>query len=207
VQLTQRIVQHPTATSLFATLTVQSCEPTQIRTTAKELIAGWDKLVGNRQTRTTGTYRWLEVTADEHQPWLENVHVHAALAMAPSYTGRNYLSATDWQEIWHESIGSSVYRSADVQRVRVPAAVAGYMSALDKFLADAELGTQDPERHITRTEQMKGLPRYRGVGSLGDGPQIEGIWSGDNWKRGIRQLERRVNHPGYVPIPIEELTT
>jgi hypothetical protein len=205
VQLGQRMAQNPN-TSLFASLTVQSCDPTQIRTTAKDLIVGWNKLVDNRQTRhATGAYRWLEVTSDENQPWLENVHVHGVLAMSPAYSGRNYLSSADWQELWHASIGSA-YRSADVTKIRTPAAVAGYVAALDKFIAAAEIGAREPERHITRTEQMKGLPRYRGIGILGDGAPIEGIWADDGWKRGMRQLDRRINHPGYVPIPIEHAT-
>src|SRR5260370_24786305 len=107
-------------TNLFATLKVESIPTNEIRSTARSLIAGWNSLVNNR-AQVNGWFRWLEITADEHRPWLENMHVHGILTMGLAYSGRNYISSAGWEDLWRESIGSS-YTSAQVEEIREPLA-------------------------------------------------------------------------------------
>lgn len=191
----------------FATFTAESVGPQNIRSTASKLRKGFNAMMADDRTRHRhGYFQWLEIKADEHRPWLENVHLHSVLALKPSHFGKNYLSADKWDALWRESTGS-ICRDAQVESVQSVQDVGGYICRIDKFVSAARSGIQDPERFLLRAEQLKSLPRYVGKGVLGDGEPDELLTvCYKNWKSADRRMTRRVHdicRRGHYESPIK----
>ncbi len=97
-----------------------------------------------------------------------------------------------------------------MEKIREPLAVTGYCCTWEKFLASAEMGIRAPERHLTRADQMKSLPRYAGRGVLGK-TQPDGVFSPaytkDGWRKAQRTMARHIASQYYEPIPVEPKST
>ena len=189
----------------FTTFTAPSVEPSQIKHTVQALGKGYRKLIAAERPVMAGNYRWLEITADDISPELENVHLHGVFAMSPQFSGKKYLSRAAWGDLWRKCVGSRYFRNSHIESAKDPERIGGYISAIDKFIADAELGIQDPMRYITRAEQTHRLRRYVGDGVLAQQPnELSVFFGGEHWKRHDCQLTRRVHSSHYKPsIAIE----
>lgn len=205
--LRQRLGQ-PTDKTLFATLTVASVPPSEIRTTAKAVIGGWSQLVNTPAfSKSLGWFRWVEIKADRDRPQLENVHIHSLVVMSPAFSGRNYVSRAEWAEHWHDSIGS-LYRGARVETVKDLDAVTGYVCSEKKFIDLAELGIHDPQRYLARADQLKSLRRYAGHGALGETrPDEDFAVLSAGWRQTERNMARHLNSQRFEPIPVEKPTS
>lgn len=207
----------PTASFYHFCATAPDCQSGEIRKTLKELKTGWSRLIRKDvfKQHCVGWFLIFEVVVSKRDRTLENAHVHAVMVMAPSYSGRYYLNAEDWQQLWQECVDPAFFRSIEVHKRQNLDRLAAYLSKYNPahptaFLEPWLLGTQNPERMIERQTQVKGIRRYTAGGELKDlrampndgGELTKFLYPSPNqWRRGTRAFARQV---GYRPIPTEE---
>jgi hypothetical protein len=166
-------VANPQLRFYHATLTVQDTTTQHLRQTIDFLNGARQRLFSKTAgvvKHLAGWFRSLEVVPSVPQPDLENVHMHAVLAMRPGYSGRNYLSAADWDEAWEEAAPNSG-RSINVRKWTDTDHLAAYVikgNAHD-FVQRYENGLIDLDRLLEKNGQLKGLKIYVYGGILQEG--------------------------------------
>lgn len=160
-------LQRKGAQLLEVTLTLADCRTEETADRVWLLKDGWKRLTAGLPT-LAGAYRWVEVTAADDEPELENIHLHGAFDIR--LNGRDYIRRDEWQQHWRdrwrEAVGPEA-RSAHVTPIRGLEEYASYMADSEKFQADVDLAIGDPERFIHRAEQLSNIRyRFHGTGSL-----------------------------------------
>jgi plasmid rolling circle replication initiator protein Rep len=112
-----RIVeQYPEYRWLFLTLTVKNTEINNLRETLKSMNGGFQRLVQRKAFPAIGWLRSTEVTRGRDGN--AHPHFHCLLLVSKSYFGRNYLSKSDWIDMWQKSMRLDYKPVLDVQAVK-----------------------------------------------------------------------------------------
>ena len=112
------LLNHPNARYIFLTLTVRNCDISELRSTIQNMNRAFNnmtKLVFFKKN-VLGFCKNIEVTrADDDTA---HPHIHILLMVRNSYfSGPNYLSKIQWQEIWKQCLKVDYFPVLDV---RVP---------------------------------------------------------------------------------------
>ncbi len=108
---------HPELRYIMLTLTVRNCRVLDLRTTIKQMNAGWDRLTKRRTWPAVGFVRSLEITRGKDGS--AHPHFHCLLAVPPGYfAGKNYLSAAKWAALWQEALRTDYTPICDVRAVK-----------------------------------------------------------------------------------------
>jgi hypothetical protein len=197
----------PNAHFLHVTITAPDCFTDEIRQAGGQLRKAWHNLIEQRVFRhSAGWLTSLEVVGSKPHPWLENVHVHAAVVMRPSYSGRERLSAERWRALIEEC-GAGTIRDGYVRAEKNVDTLAAYVIKYNPlaFQEATQIGIQNPERLIERKGQLKGLKCHTSSGVLKDtvpaNVRLSGLSTDSEWRKLTRQLAM---HPAsFEPIPSE----
>jgi hypothetical protein len=196
----------------LGTFTIRDCHVAQLREHAVMLSRAWTRL-HRKLTRNCswlrGWHRSIEIEPSGSNSRLENIHLHVAMCVTGGYSGRNYLSQSNWRDLWKSSAGP-LFRDAKVTRRNIQT-VANYSIKHDATkLADSwDMALRTPARMIERIYQVKSLPVF----TIGGGIRVEhlstdadtGLFtSQQNVRRLYREMSRPRNEATYRPIPTEE---
>lgn len=106
---------------LFLTLTIKNCSASALSSTIDILLKGFTKLFNkNRRVakQIKGFFRSLEITKNartgEYHP-----HLHCILAVRAEYfNGKNYISQSEWAQIWQKCIAVEYQPIIDIRRIK-----------------------------------------------------------------------------------------
>jgi plasmid rolling circle replication initiator protein Rep len=110
------VEQYPDHRWLFLTLTVRNMEITTLKQTLKDMNSGFQRLAQRKAFPAIGWLRSTEVTRGRDGN--AHPHFHCLLLVSKSYFGRNYLSKSDWIEMWQKSMRLDYKPVLDVQAVK-----------------------------------------------------------------------------------------
>jgi plasmid rolling circle replication initiator protein Rep len=110
------VEQYPDHRWLFLTLTVRNTEITTLKQTLKDMNSGFQRLAQRKAFPAIGWLRSTEVTRGRDGN--AHPHFHCLLLVSKSYFGRNYLSKSDWIEMWQKSMRLDYKPVLDVQAVK-----------------------------------------------------------------------------------------
>jgi plasmid rolling circle replication initiator protein Rep len=122
---------------VYLTLTVRNCEGRNLGKALDALNDGWQRLSELKRVKDVmlGWYKAIEITHnttyDSPDYNTFHPHIHAVLAVQPSYFGRGYIRQADWTSMWAKSMRIKYDPIVDVRRVkgataRAVAEAAGY---------------------------------------------------------------------------------
>jgi plasmid rolling circle replication initiator protein Rep len=94
--------EFPTARFLFLTLTVKTCELSELRSCLAHMNKSWERLTKRKQFPALGYLKSTEVTRSTNGT--AHPHFHAILMVPQNYFSRNYLSQEKWTELWREAL-------------------------------------------------------------------------------------------------------
>ena len=142
--------EHPRLTPLMLTLTVANVPVDGLRDTLGELHRAWDRLTRRQAFPTRLWYRRTEVTVSQPSARLRggapgvdwkkaaanidsgevtlHPHLHCLLFVPPAFFGRNYIKATEWAELWRQSLRVSYTPIIDVRRAYAKTAEDGALA-------------------------------------------------------------------------------
>jgi plasmid rolling circle replication initiator protein Rep len=110
------VEKYPEHRWLFLTLTIKNTEITTLRETLKNMNSGFQRLVQRKSFPAIGWLRSTEVTRGRDGN--AHPHFHCLLLVSKSYFGRNYLSKSDWIEMWQKSMRLDYKPVLDVQAIK-----------------------------------------------------------------------------------------
>jgi plasmid rolling circle replication initiator protein Rep len=110
------VEKYPEHRWLFLTLTIKNTEITTLRETLKNMNSGFQRLVQRKAFPAIGWLRSTEVTRGRDGN--AHPHFHCLLLVSKSYFGRNYLSKSDWIEMWQKSMRLDYKPVLDVQAIK-----------------------------------------------------------------------------------------
>ena len=86
---------------LFLTLTQKNCPVIELRQTITEMNKSFIRLTKLKEWCVEGWIKSLEVT--HGRDGLAHPHFHCLLIVPKSYFGRNYISQSEWAELWRKA--------------------------------------------------------------------------------------------------------
>jgi plasmid rolling circle replication initiator protein Rep len=110
------VEQYPDHRWLFLTLTVRNTEITTLKQMLKDMNSGFQRLAQRKAFPAIGWLRSTEVTRGRDGN--AHPHFHCLLLVSKSYFGRNYLSKSDWIEMWQKSMRLDYKPVLDVQAIK-----------------------------------------------------------------------------------------
>jgi plasmid rolling circle replication initiator protein Rep len=110
------VEKYPEHRWLFLTLTIKNVEITTLRETLKSMNSGFQRLAQRKAFPAIGWLRSTEVTRGRDGN--AHPHFHCLLLVSKSYFGRNYLSKSDWIEMWQKSMRLDYKPVLDVQAIK-----------------------------------------------------------------------------------------
>lgn len=113
---------HPGTMYLFLTLTVRNCPGDQLGDTLGQLTKAWDRLMKHRQVVKSikGWFRAVEITRSG-KDGTYHPHIHAILAVEPSYFGRKsgeYITHAEWLRRWKLALRVDYSPSVRIQTAK-----------------------------------------------------------------------------------------
>ena len=116
--LHQAAAEHPEWSYLLLTLTQRNVPGVDLPAEVGRILHGWNVLRQRQEFRAVaGWLRALEVTLNPRTgEW--HPHIHALLAVTPSYWTRAYVSHARWVSLWREVLRLEYDPSVEVHRVR-----------------------------------------------------------------------------------------
>lgn len=109
---------YPTARWIFLTLTVRSCQPTELRTTLQQMNKSWERLTKRKVFPALGWVKSFEVTRNS-ESGLAHPHFHILMMVSPGYfKGQAYLSQQKWRDLWKSALRVDYDPWIDVRVVR-----------------------------------------------------------------------------------------
>lgn len=175
---------------IFLTLTVRNCQPEELDTTLTHVCKSWQRITQTKAYKgavTGGYMRSLEITHnlqdDTYHP-----HIHAILAVKPSYFTRGYISQDRWTAMWADAARLGYTPVVHIQRCKgtTPAAIAevakyavkpgDYLVADDWQLTTDTVQLLDRvlagRRFVSFGGQMAATKRQLGLDDVDDGDLI-----------------------------------
>jgi plasmid rolling circle replication initiator protein Rep len=149
--------EYPTARYLFLTLTVRSCDLTELRTTLTRMNKGWERLTQRKQFPAIGWLKSVEVT--KGKDGTAHPHFHALLIVKSSYFGSagGYLSQKKWRELWQSCMRIDYDPDLDIRVIKPKSGTSDIGAALKetvKYAVKAEDLFADPAWLEQLTDQM-----------------------------------------------------
>jgi hypothetical protein len=160
---------YPTGKFLHMTVTAPDCLPCDIGEAREGLQHAWLGFTRSEPfAHCLGWYYAVEVVGSGVRPELENVHMHAVVAMRPGYSGRNYLSRESWKLVWQDHAEAGCSRGFDVRGHTKLDRLGSYVvkHSAAAHMEPLRIGIEDPARAIERRLQMQGRNRYHHSGAL-----------------------------------------
>lgn len=107
---------HPKLRWVFVTLTVRNCPVEQLRDTLQAINDGWSRLTKQARWPAQGFVKGVEVTRGADGS--AHPHIHALLAVRPSYFSHSYIPQKDWQEMWRMAMRLDYAPVVDIRAVK-----------------------------------------------------------------------------------------
>lgn len=124
---------YPTARFLFITLTVRTCELTELRNTFAKMNLAWKLLTKRKEFPGLGYVKTSEVTKSKDGK--AHPHFHIILMVRNSYFKKGYLSKDKWYKLWQDCLKVDYEPSIDV--TALPAPKKSDTSELDEAMVKA----------------------------------------------------------------------
>lgn len=119
-QISKIMVHMPKNVSyLFLTLTIPNCTSEDFQNTIQRLFDGWYNLSHSRKFKISikGYYRVLEVTRNKKNNTY-HPHFHVILAVDNEYFHKNYISHSEWLNMWRLAYGDNSITQVDIRKIR-----------------------------------------------------------------------------------------
>lgn len=140
---------------LFLTLTQRNVEIDKLRQTLKDMNSGFQRLSQLKSFPAIGWLRSTEVTRGRDGN--AHPHFHCLLLVSKSYFGRNYLSKSDWIEMWQKSMRLDYKPILDVQAVKQGDKPMDLVPELLKYCTKESDMAADREWFLELTRQMRNM--------------------------------------------------
>lgn len=145
------VADYPSLKYIFLTLTVKNCKLENLRCTIDWMNYAWRKLVKRKCFPAVGWIKSIEVTRNNYSKTV-HPHIHALLAVKPSYFGKNYIKQSRWKELWKDSLKVSY---TPVVHVRKVSDVQSSIPEIFKYTTkESDYVTNDPEYLVELSEQL-----------------------------------------------------
>lgn len=126
------VADYPTARYLFLTLTVKNCAITDLRETLKWMNQSFSRMTKLKDWQALGYLRTTEVTRGR-DGCSAHPHFHCLLMVKASYFGRNYVSQSEWIELWKKSLRADYNPILDVQALKTESSLVGLLAEIIKY--------------------------------------------------------------------------
>lgn len=117
--------QYPRYNFIFLTLTVRNCYLDELRQTINQMSLAWKRMLNTKTFPAVGYMRTLEVTGPKvlDEQVAAHPHFHCLLMVEPDYFRSNYLTQSQWVEMWQRSLRVDYAPVVDVRKVKAQAEV------------------------------------------------------------------------------------
>ena len=104
---------------IFLSLTVPNVIGDKLSQSITDIFKSWDRLTRRCEISRilAGSFRALEVTFNAQRKDF-HPHIHALMAVPPTYFGGNYITQSRWLDLWRESARDQSIVSVDVRAVK-----------------------------------------------------------------------------------------
>lgn len=137
---------------LFLTLTVRNCLITQLRQTLTWMNKAWQRLSQLKRFPAIGWIRSTEVTRGKDGS--AHPHFHCLLLVEPNYFGKNYITHSDWGELWKKSLRIDYSPVLDIQAIKKGVQPMSLVPELLKYCVKESDLVTDREWFIELTRQL-----------------------------------------------------
>lgn len=104
---------------IFLTVTVKNCAGTELQQVLTSMLQAWSKLLKIRRIKALnmGCIRNLEITYNRRSKTY-HPHIHAIIAVPPSYIGADYITQSEWAEYWRKAMDLDYTPVTDVRAIK-----------------------------------------------------------------------------------------
>lgn len=148
---------------LLLTLTIKNCQPDEIADVYTRLTRSYSKLLKYKDVRSVvlGSFRAIETTISHGKGF--HPHIHALVAVRPSYFKKGYLSHDKWRSLWAKSLGVNYAPMVNVKAVTAKRSLSGAVAESAKYAVKPSslIDTEDWEFTDRNVETMHKLLKGR----------------------------------------------
>lgn len=146
---------YPKIRWLHLTLSLRSCEISDLRETFKLMNAAWKRLTLTKKFPAIGYFKAFEVTRGEDGS--AHPHFHILLMVEPKYFGGNYINQKEWVAMWKKALRVDYDPTAHVQAIKVLGeneTISDAVKEVVKYTVKAEDLIAEDEWLIELTKQL-----------------------------------------------------
>ena len=147
------IAPHEPLAWIMLTLTVRNVPISELKATVRHMLQSWRRLTRFDVWPAVGWLRSVELTINpdtrEAHP-----HIHALLAVKPSYFKRGYVSQARWAELWQRSLKADYLPIVDVRRVKPRQDLPGLSGSAQMALS----GISEVMKYVTKPSDLSRMP-------------------------------------------------
>lgn len=164
----QNLLQdYPKLRFVFLTLTVPNCPLDELRQTIRHMNEAWRRLTLRASWPALGFIKSIEVTRSKDG--LAHPHIHAVLAVPPSYFTHGYLSHAKWVELWQGclrvdytpivNIKAVKPKSGTTREAYVEAVISAAVECVKYSVKDSDFTGSPPKSQLSNAEWLEGLTK------------------------------------------------
>lgn len=104
---------------IFLTVTVKNCTGTDLPKVLNNMLGAWYKMLKLRRLKSIniGCIRNLEITYNRRSKTF-HPHIHAIIAVPPTYIGKDYITQAEWAEYWKKAMDLDYTPVTDVRAIK-----------------------------------------------------------------------------------------
>ena len=104
---------------IFLTVTIKNVVGADLSDTLSELLEAWKRMCKRKRLKSImlGIIRNLEITYNRKSKTY-HPHIHAIIAVPPTYFGKDYINQKEWQDYWKDAIRIDYEPIIDVRKIR-----------------------------------------------------------------------------------------
>lgn len=159
------LAEHPKLRFIFATFTVLNCPLAELRETVRHMNQAFQRLIQRSAWPGLGFIKSLEVTRSKDG--LAHPHIHAIIAVPPSYFTYKYLSHAKWVEIWQSCLRVDYTPIVNVKAIKpkagrdsdsyIESVISSVVECVKYSVKDSDLLGSPPKSQLSNAEWLQGL--------------------------------------------------
>lgn len=159
------LADYPKLRFVFATFTVVNCPLAELRETVRCMNEAWRRLILRSAWPGLGFIKSVEVTRSKDG--LAHPHIHAIIAVPPSYFTHGYLSQAKWTELWQSCLRVDYKPIVNIKAIKpkpgresdsyVDSVISAVVECVKYSAKDSDLLGSPPKSQLSNAEWLQGL--------------------------------------------------
>lgn len=155
---------------ILLTVTIKNVKGDELSAAITDMLQAWKRMVKIRRIKPLiiGSIRNLEVTYNRKENSY-HPHIHAVIAVPPSYFGKDYINQREWRYYWREAMRINYDPRVDIRKIKdilndkTVFEISKYVAKISSFLDLPPVTLDKVVMHLDNALNARRIISYSGV--------------------------------------------